>query len=45
VYIEVGCNPWGRVGNLLVVVRYLFESPKKTSNFLRNVSKSFKRGD
>jgi hypothetical protein len=43
-YIEVGCDHWQKVHNLLVDVCSLFESPKKTPNYSRNASKLFKRG-
>jgi hypothetical protein len=38
-YIEIGHDPWQRVCNLLVVVRFLFESPKeapKSSKIFQN---------
>jgi hypothetical protein len=44
-YAEVGHDLWWRAYNLFVNVRSLYESPKKTPNSSRNVSKSFKKGD
>jgi hypothetical protein len=44
-YTGAKCDPWRIVHNLLIVVCFSFELLKKTPNFWRNASKSFRRGN
>jgi len=44
-YIEIGCDSWWKVRNLLVVVHSLFESLKEAPKSPINASKWFRRGD
>jgi hypothetical protein len=44
-YIEIGCDPWQKVHNLVVIICYLSKLQKEAPNFSKNASKLFYKGD